>query len=111
MNKDKIFPVPPDVKESFRKFAEETTGWQVKDTDIKKITVSIFSEHIKKRIVAGICVGDELNTNVSCVYPEPILAIFESNAYLVITPNRGGLRGMPYLFGNEEVLSVERGEK
>ena len=108
MNKEKIFPVPPEAKEAFRKFAETNLGWEVRDTKISKIAVSKFSERKKDKVVTEICVGEEASTDLFDTPSEPVLAIFESNAYLVITPNRGGLRGLPYLFGHEQVLSVER---
>ena len=37
---------------------------------------------------------------------EPIMVILESNAFLVCTPNRGVLRGMPILVGTEEIIKV-----
>jgi hypothetical protein len=104
-----IFPVPKEAKESFRQFAEQTTGWKVKDTNIKKIVVSKFSNASKKDVVVDISVETISNSNLFDTSSEPILAIFESNTYLVVTPNRGGLRGAPYLFGHDQVISVERG--
>jgi hypothetical protein len=39
---------------------------------------------------------------------EPVFAILESHqTYLVCTPNRGVLRGMPYMIGKHEVSHVE----
>ncbi|MFC1954028.1 hypothetical protein ACFLU7_00520 [Chloroflexota bacterium] len=37
---------------------------------------------------------------------EEVIAILESNAYLICTPTRGVLQGMPILVGAEEVICV-----
>ena len=38
---------------------------------------------------------------------ETVVAILDSNTYLVCTPNRGVLRGMPIMVGKQEVFDVE----
>lgn len=108
MLKDKFFPVIPEVKESFRKFAEQITGWQVKDSNIKKIKVQHFSNRIKRHISSDICVGEELDTNFSNIPHEPVLAIFESKEYLVITPNKNNSKGTVYFFEPKEILNIEK---
>lgn len=40
--------------------------------------------------------------------PEQALAIFESMAFCVCTPENGGGKGQPYFFTRQEVLQVER---
>lgn len=108
MLRNLILPIPQETKESFRKFAEQVTGWQVKDTNIKKIKVHSFSDRIKKPIDSDINVGEELDTNLSNMPHEPVLAIFESNEYLVITPNRNNQKGTVYLFDADEVVNIEK---
>ncbi len=103
-----VFPVLPVIKESFRRFAEQVTGWPVKDTNIKKIKVHTFSGRIRRRVDSDICVGEELDCNLSNMPHEPVLAIFESNEYLVVTPNSGNSKGTVYLFRPEEVVGIER---
>ena len=95
----------PEVREALRKFAEETTGWDVKDPHIKSITVRT-SRHGGDLV--RIAVSDMItDPTVANQTGERVLAIFESNAYLVVTPNRGGVRGEPYYFGRSKVVSVE----
>lgn len=110
MNEDKKNLISPEIRESFRRFAEQTTGWRVKDTNIKKISVRTFSSRIKKQITSDICVGQELNSNLSNIPHEPVLAIFESNDYLVVTPenNKQRMNTTVYLFEPKEVLNIER---
>lgn len=111
MNEFKDFPIPPEVKESFKKFAEQVTGWQVIDSHIKKISVRKFSNRIKRQVTSDICVGQELDTNLSNIPHEPVLAIFESDTsheYLVVTPDKGKENRTVYLFDPEEVLNVEK---
>jgi len=55
---NRIFPAGPEVKETFRQFAEQLTGWQVKDTNIKKIKVHAFSDRIKKLVDSNVSVGE-----------------------------------------------------
>ena len=76
-------------------FAEKTLGWKVSNRRIFSID---FSHDGKDRYVE---VGK----------PDPdvgeiVIAILESNAYLVCTANRGVRRGMPLLVGKEEARQV-----
>lgn len=96
------------IREAFRKFAETTTGWQLKDTHIKKISVRTFSSRIKKHIVSDICVGQELDDNLVNLHHVPVAGIFEANDYFVVTPDRGDLNGTVYLFEGKEVVGIER---
>ena len=98
---------PEDVREGIRKFVEETMGGKVNGREIKAIWVHPRSEH--KRIYDDIKieVGKYLDNRMSDTPNEKVMAIFESNTFLVCTPNRGVLRGMPYLYGKEEVYKVE----
>ena len=103
-----MWPISQEVKEALRKIAEKTTGWKVKDAHIKKIVISAFSKHGRREITYAICVGEELNPDISDTASEQVLAIFESNTYLVITPNRGIQGEMPYLFPTEKIIAIER---
>jgi len=76
-------------------FAKDTMRWDVKNRKIFKISYS----HNGKNHIAE--VGRITDTN-----GEPVIAILESNAYLICTPNRGVQRGMPILVGQEEAFSV-----
>ena len=107
---NRIFPASPEVKESFRKFAEQVTGWQVKDTHIKKIKIRAFSDRIKRAVDSNVSVGEELDVNLSNSPHEPVLAIFESDAneYLVVTPNRNSQKGTLYFFNPQEVVGIEK---
>ena len=78
-----------------RKFAEETLGWEVSERRI----FSISYRH------------DGMDYYVEVGEPDPrigelVLVILESNTYLVCTPNRGVLRGMPILVGQNEVKRI-----
>ena len=77
-----------------KKFAEETLGWNVSDRRI----FSIRYRHD----------GQEYHSQVGREDPTEgeVLIILESNAYLVCTPNRGVLRGMPILVGKNEAIVV-----
>lgn len=97
-----------ESKELIRKYAEKITGWQVKDTNIKRIKVKTFSNRIKKFISSEIAVGEELDLNLSNMPHESVLAIFESNEYLVVTPDRNNSKGTLYLFKSNEVLDIEK---
>jgi hypothetical protein len=112
MIRNRIFPTTPEVKESFRKFAEQVTGWQVKDTHIKRIKVHAFSDRIKRPVDSSVSVGEELDTNLSNSPHEAVLAIFESEAseYLVVTPNLNNQKGTLYFFDPQEVVDIIKEE-
>lgn len=97
-----------EAREAVRKFAEQITGWQVNDTHIKKICVRAFSNRIKKQVQSDICVGEELDLTLSNIPHEPVLAIFESDKYLVVTPDRIKSNKKIYLFERKEVLGIEK---
>lgn len=110
MSEANNFPIPAEVKELFRKFAEQTTGWHIVDPHIKKISVRRFSNRIKKHITSDICVGQELDENLSNIPHEPVLAIFkatDANEYLVVTPDKGKSNSTLYMFEPTEVLNIE----
>ena len=104
---EKYLEITEKIKEGFRKFAEKTLQWNVKDTEIKSITV--YAKRIRGRDkIRKITVGEEISPPIADTPGEPVLAIFESTTYLVVTPNRGGIQGVPYLWGKEDVIGVEK---
>jgi len=85
-----------EVYAATKKFAAETMGWQIGDARVRRIT------YTDKGKLVRATVGN----------PEPregelVIAILESNTYLVCTPNRGVLCGMPIMIGKREVTDVE----
>jgi hypothetical protein len=88
------------VLQSIRQHAGVTLGWSQTDRRI----LSIAYVHKGKEYVAKVG-GIEPRTG------EEVIAILESNAFLVCTPNRGVLRDMPLLVGLEEAYWVVEFEK
>jgi hypothetical protein len=81
--------------EAMRTFAKETLGWDVGQRRIFRVT--------------GTHDGKPIDCEVGKTEPyggEIVVAILESNAFLVCTPNRGFLRGEPILVGTQEVGSI-----
>lgn len=102
------FPIPAEVRAEFKKFAEQATGRHVVEENIKKISVRHFSNRIRRQITSEISVGGELDTNLSNIPHEHVLAIFaaeNSDDYLVVTPDKGNT---VYLFSHDEVIDVEK---
>jgi len=97
-----------EERESFRKFAEQITGWPVKDTKITKIKVNAFSDRIKRNVSSDIQVGQELDLNLANIPHESVLAIFESKEFLVITPDKSSPNGTVYFFDPNKVLDIEK---
>ena len=84
-----------EVWKSVKKFAEETLDWEVSDR-------RIFSIAYQKQ-------GKDYCVEVGKPDPrngELVVAILESITYLVCTPNRGVLRGMPILIGKPELKDI-----
>lgn len=80
---------------SIKEFAEKQT-WSILDNKIYKIKY----RHNGKIYHAQ--VGEK-----SDFIQDLVLAIFESNAYLICTTNRGGIRGEPILVGKSDIISIE----
>jgi allophanate hydrolase subunit 1 len=76
-------------------FAKDTLGWNVSNRKIFQINYKHNSEYHEAEV------GKNNDTN-----GEKIIAILESNAYLVCTPSRGVIRGMPILVGIEEIFNI-----
>ena len=80
------------VYEGIKKFAKDNTSWDIKERRIFSIE---YAEVGKIENLIG----------------EEVIAILESgysniSVYLVCTPNRGVIRGMPILVGEESVYSI-----
>src|SRR5262245_13988529 len=83
------------VWEATRTFAQENLGWEVGEKRIFRIT--------------GVHDGRAIDCEVGKAEPyegNTVIAILESNAYLVCTANRGVLRGEPILVGRGEAGSI-----
>ncbi len=76
-------------------FAKETMGWDIGSRRIFRIAY----HHGGKDRVAEVGKRETPQGEV-------VLAILESNAYLVCTPSRGVIRGMPFLVGTKEAYNV-----
>ena len=84
-----------EVWESVKKFAEKTLDWEVSNRRIFSIA---YQKH-----------GQDYYVEVGKPDPrngELVIAILESITYLVCTPNRGVLRGVPILIGKSELKDV-----
>jgi hypothetical protein len=85
-----------ELYEATKRHTVETMGWGIRDKRIRSITFRVQG----KAISAVVGQPPSVNSEVVC-------AILDSNAYLVCTPNRGYLRGMPMIIGKDEVCDVE----
>lgn len=84
-----------EVWAATRTFAMDNLGWEVTERRIFRLT--------------GFHDGKPIDCEVGKVEPyggEVVVAILESNAFLVCTANRGVLRGEPILVGTQEVGSI-----
>jgi len=81
-------------------FAKQTLGWNVSERRIFRIEYRHGGTYHTAEV------GKINDTN-----GEEVIAILESNAYLVCTPTRGVIRGMPILVGAEEIRTIEDFEK
>lgn len=80
------------VWEATKKFAEEMLGWKISERRI----FSIAYQHEGKDYHVEVGKPDPRNS-------ELVIAILESTTYLVCTPNRGVVRGIPILVGQDKV--------
>lgn len=84
-----------EVYRSVVKFAEETTGWPIEKDRI----YSLAYTHNGQRYNAVVG-ANEPRTG------ELVIAILKSTAYLICTPNRGVVEGMPILADPREAEAV-----
>ena len=85
-----------EVFEGIKKFAQETTGWQITNRKIFKIQYY----HNNREYIVEVGKLDKITKEI-------VMVILESNAFLLCTPNRGVLRGSPIYIGTNEVDSIE----
>lgn len=83
------------VWQATRQFAKDNLGWEVGDRRIFRLSGMHEGKHI-------VCEVGKLEPYGG----ESVVAILESNAFLVCTANCGVLRGEPILVGRSEVDSV-----
>ena len=83
------------VWDATRRFAEDSLGWVVSERRI----FSIGFQHEGKSYHAEVGKPDP---HVG----ETVIAILESNSYLVCTQNRGVVKGMPILVGRDDQNEV-----
>jgi hypothetical protein len=81
--------------ESIRKFVEETTGWTVSSR--KVVSLRYYHEPMDHYAEVG-----KNDPSIG----EEIIAILHSNTFLICTRNRGVLRGLPILVGENEVYEA-----
>lgn len=79
-----------EIYKAIKSFAHTTTGWQILENRIYSISFS----HDGKRYTAT--VGEDAPEIGGLV----VAILASSGAYLVCTPTRGVISGMPYLAGN-----------
>jgi len=84
-----------EVWKCVKKFAEETLDWDISDRRIFSIA---YQKHGKDYCVE---VGKPDPRN-----GELVVVILESMTYLVCTPNRGVLQGMPLLIAKSELTDI-----
>lgn len=85
-----------EAYDAIKKFAKEITGWDITDRKIYHIKYRHEGKDYEAKI-------GERETHQG----EIVIAILESTVtFLVCTPNRGVIRGMPILVGREEIISI-----
>jgi hypothetical protein len=83
-----------EIYTATKKFAISNCG-PITDRKIQNLT---FKDH-----------GKIVHAEVGQIEPitgETVVAILEANTYLICTPNRGVLKGIPILVGKHEVIST-----
>jgi len=83
------------IYDATKKFATETLRWQVTNRRIQSISFRDKGESVQAEV-----------GKIEPITGETLVAILESTTFLLCTPNRGVLRGMPILVGKHEVTSV-----
>lgn len=84
-----------NVYDATKKFAKKTTEWDIEDDKI----FSVRYVHNGKNYYSEV-------GKVETYEGEEVIAILKSNTYLICTPNRGVIRGMPILVGFNEAIEV-----
>lgn len=86
-----------EAYEAIRTFAAQSMGWAIRDRRIRSIT---FRDR-RKQVQATVGRGEPFKRM------ETVIAIFESNTYLVCTTSKGVLKGVPYTIDKSEVTAWE----
>ncbi len=91
-------------REQIRQYLEKLVKEKVHDKHIRSLTVNpLYHGSAKMRVVSG-----QLCTNLEPDTPaQMVLAIFESQSFLVCTEERGAGKGLPFIFTRTEVVRVE----
>lgn len=79
-------------------FAKTQTGWEIGEKKVYRVSYRHNGKHYEAQV------GEEESRELG---GEKVIAILESNTYLVCTPNRGVVRGAPCMVGLNEIISVE----
>jgi len=85
-------------------YLETTLKTRIRPKRIKAITVNPASHDLPKmRIEVG-----SYQANLEPERPaELVVGIFETTLFVVCTPQRGGLTGLPYFFARPDIRRVE----
>ena len=93
----------PDRRELMR-FVELHTRQKIINARVKALRIQDPYRPGEIRVT----VGEILDPRLSSSPDEPVWAIFETgHLYMIVTPNRGGLRDAPYLYRKNEVVAAE----
>ena len=98
------------VWQAAKKFAEQTLGWKVTDRRIFRLSYIHGGESYEAEVGKSQHREDSSGRR-RLSGGEPVMMILESNAFLICTPTRGVLSGMPILVGQEEVTWAEDFER
>jgi hypothetical protein len=81
---------------SIKALLKTTLGWDATDRRIFRIKYNHNGRHLEAQVGKITKANNEL-----------VIAILESNAFLICTPSRGAGINMPLLVGTDEVISIE----
>ena len=84
-----------EVYNDIKQFVSKSMQWKITNRRIFKIKYY----HDGKDHYAEV-------GKASTVNGETVLAILESNAFLVCTPSRGAFKGQPIMVGGSEIVSI-----
>lgn len=91
-------------RQELAEYLKKLFGRPIKDKIVRSITANppfhgLPTVHIE---VGQLCTGMEPETPT-----EEVLAIFESESYLVVTASRGNGEGLPYIFPRSTIVDVK----
>jgi len=89
--------VAEQAYDGIRSFARESMGWDVLDRRIYEIKFRDRSGVLTARVGEVLDLRGERGL---------VVAILQSNTYLICTPERGVMRGIPIMVGANEVEGV-----